>query len=302
MEKQFDHKEEKKILDCMERIRFKPVESDPDSVFEKVRSRMIYGKIRIAGVSPMWKYYSVAASFALLIISAVLVFVYPKGETEHIAFLEVRATAGSKTQVVLPDSSVVWLNSNARIRYPQRFTARDREVEFWGEALFTVAKNEKIPFVVQMDGMKVQVLGTVFNIHSSAEADIIETTLLEGSVAISSGKYETKQAGRVLQPNEQALYNRVNGEIKVQRVQASLFSAWVNGIFHFENNTLEEIVRTLSRAFDVSIHIEGDTLRSKKFTAHFIHHETLDEILSVLQISAKYTYRKVKGEIYISEK
>lgn len=285
----------------MECIRFKPVESDPDSVFEKVRNRIIYGKIRITGISPIWKYYSIAASFALLIISSIFIFVSQKEETDQIAYIEVKATAGSKTQVVLPDSSVVWLNSNARIRYPQRFVGQNREVDFFGEALFTVNKNKQMPFVVNMNGMKVQVLGTVFNIYSSQEVDIIEITLLEGSVAIYSENNKTNQADKVLHSNEQALYNSTSRTMDVQQVQASLYTAWVSGIFHFENNTLEEIVRTLSRAFDVSIHLESEKLRNKKFTAHFFHNETLDQILSVLQVSAKYKYRKVKGEIYISE-
>lgn len=299
--KKHNNIEDNHLQDYIERIRFVPIDSDPDTVFEKICHRIEYGKVRIIGVSPVWKYISVAASLALLIVSSFLILSSPEEKESPMAYVEVKAVPGSKTKVVLPDSSVVWLNSNASICYPQLFTDQNREVKFAGEGLFVVAKDEEKPFVVAMDGMKIQVLGTVFNIHSDITSDIIETTLLEGKVAIFIGN-DMEKADVILSPNEQALYNRSGGDINVQKVRGSLYASWVNGVFHFENNTLEEIMRTLSRAFDVSIHIKSNSLGSKRFTAQFSHRETLDEILSILQVSAKYKYEKIKGEICITEK
>ncbi|MCD7850375.1 MAG: DUF4974 domain-containing protein [Parabacteroides sp.] len=287
----------------IDRVQFQPVSSDADAVFEKIQYRIKYGKTMIIGVSPVWKYVAVAASVALLLLSSLFVLIpREKKEIAPIAYLDIKATVGSKTRVVLPDSSVVWLNSNAGIRYPQQFTEQKRTVELEGEALFTVAKDKEKPFIVSIGGMQVQVLGTVFNIHSDAKTNIIETTLLEGSVAVFSGNNKTKNADLILSPNEQVLYNKENGKMAVRPVRASMYSSWVYGEFYFENNTLQEIMNTLERAFDVSIHIKSESLKKKRFTAQFFHNETLDEILSVLQISAKYKYEKIQGEIFITDK
>lgn len=295
------HIEEEELREYVERIRFNPVDTDPDVVFEKIRYRIRYGITGFRGVSPVWRYAAMAATVALLVVSALFIYL-PKEKVQPLAYIDVKAIPGSKTRVVLPDSSEVWLNSNATIRYPQQFAAQNRRVEFSGEALFTITKNKDKPFIVEMNGMKVEVLGTVFNIHSDPKSDIIETTLLEGSVAIFSANNYTKQADRVLLPDEQALFNKTDNRLDVQHVRALMYSAWASGIFRFENDTLEEIMKTLSRAFDVSIHLDSKLIGDKRFAAQFFHHETLDEILSVLQISAKYQYKKVKGEIYITDK
>ena len=286
----------------IDRVRFQPVSSDENAVFEKIQYRIKYGKTMMIGVSPVWKYVAVAASLALLLLSSLFILAPKEEVRQQIAYLDVKATAGSKTCVVLPDSTVVWLNSNASIHYPQQFVEQNRRVELEGEALFTVAKDKDKPFIVSVGGMKVQVLGTVFNIHSDAKTNIVETTLLEGSVAVFSGNNATKNADLILSPNEQVLYDKENGKMAIRPVKASMYSSWVNGHFYFENNTLQEIMRTLERAFDVSIHIKSESLKNKRFTAQFFHDETLDEILSVLQISAKYKYKKIQGEIFITDK
>lgn len=291
--------EEQDLRGYFERICFKPVVTDPDAVYAKIWHRINYEKVITIGVSPVWKYFSVAVSVALLIVSSLFLLI--PDEKTAVAYLEVKAVAGGKTCLVLPDSSVVWLNGKAEIRYPQQFTAHSREVELSGEAFFNVKKDMNKPFIVNIDGMRVQVLGTAFNIHTSLDSDVIETTLQEGRVAIFSSGNNTSVADQILKPNEQALFNRKNGELTVCPVHTHLYTSWVDGVFHFENNTLQEIFNTLERAFDTQIHIESEGLKKKRFTAQFTNQETLDEILSVLRISAKYKYKKMKGEVYITD-
>ena len=250
-------------------------------------------------VSPVWKYISIAATIALMIVSSVLTL--QTKEVNPLAYIEVSAISGSKTKIVLPDSSVVWLNSNATIRYPREFTSDSRNVALNGEALFEVKKNPQKPFIVNMDGMNIRVLGTVFNVLAESGSDIIETTLLEGSVALFSNKDKSDKAMQVLSPNQQALYYKHSGTVQVQQVQAQSYASWVSGQFYFKRNTLQEIALTLERAFSTKIHISSETLKSKRLTGQFTNQETLDEILSILQISARYKYQKEKGEIYITE-
>lgn len=291
--------EHRDTFDYEKRVEFKAVASDADAVYRNLWQRIQNENIISLGVSPVWKYISIAASFALLVISSWLMVV--SSQPEELTYMEMTAVPGSKVKVILPDSSAVWLNSNAKIRYPSRFSSHKRTVEFSGEALFQVKKNTKIPFIVGVEGLRIQVLGTEFNVYTEPESHVIETTLINGSVALFGAKNDTKQPDIILSPNQQALYNKGDGHIDVQNVRASSYTSWVSGLFIFQKNTLEEIMTSLERAFDVKIHIEHDTLKSQRLTARFVHRETLDEILSVLQVSAHYKYKKVKGEIYISK-
>lgn len=285
--------------DYKEKIQFKSIPTDADAVYRKVWCRIQADRLPDIGVSPVWKYISIAASFTLLVMS-VYMLLPERPKSEPIAYMEVSAVPGSKVKVVLPDSSTVWLNSNTTIRYPQRFTAGIRSVEFTGEALFNVVPDKEKPFVVNTNGFRIQVLGTKFNVFTSP--DLVEATLLEGSIALFKAKNQTNVADLILAPDQQALYQRKSGEIDLVKVKASCFTSWVDGQFMFKSNTLEEIVSSLQRAFNVKIHIQGEKLKRVRLTAQFFHQETLDEILSILQISAHYTYKKEKGEIYIREK
>ncbi|WP_455593248.1 FecR family protein [Bacteroides sp.] len=250
-------------------------------------------------VSPVWKYVSIAATIALLIVSSF--FTFKATESSPLAYIEVSAIPGSKTKVMLPDSSVVWLNSNANLRYPREFKGDSRNVTLLGEALFEVKKNPQKPFIVNMDGMNIKVLGTIFNVLADSDSDVIETTLLEGSVALFNNKSQTGKAIQILSPNQQALFYKTTGQVKVQHVQASSYASWVSGQFYFQRNTLQEIVTTLGRAYNVKIHLNSEVLKNKLLTGQFTNKETLDEILSILQVSARFKYKKEKGEIYITE-
>lgn len=120
-------------------IEFKDVFSDADAVYQNLWQRIQNEKIISLGVSPVWKYVSIAVSFALLIVSSCFLAVFM--QPEELAYMEMTAVPGSKVKVILPDSSTVWLNSNAKIRYPHQFSSDRRVVEFTGEALFQVKNN-----------------------------------------------------------------------------------------------------------------------------------------------------------------
>lgn len=284
----------------LKNIRFRPVAADADAIYRKVQHRIRYGKGKKNGVAAFWKYAAVAASVALLVVSSFLF--RSEWQAEAVSYLEVTAAPGSKTRVVLPDSSVVWLNSLATVRYPQQFGEGNREVEFAGDALFRITPSARHPFIVKTDGLRVKVLGTFFYVSAPAGSDEIETTLLNGSVALYTGTAQKGNPDALLKPDEQARYNKADGSLSVQNVHAALYASWVKGDFVFENNTLQEITEALERAFNVPIRIESERLRTQAFTARFTHQESLDEILEVLGVPARYTYRKVKGKIYITAK
>ena len=282
--------------ECVSRIRFKPLEVDTDAVYKRLRDRIETSRQRI-GVSPIWKYTSVAACIALLCVSSFLIWNIT--ESKPLSYLETTALAGSKAYILLPDSTEVWLNSDSWIRYPESFDDGNRSIELIGEAFFKVTKDQHCPFRVNMDGMSVEVLGTEFNVSAHKKSAAIQTTLLEGSVALYKKNNKSSTPDRVLIPGEQAVYNRDNGDIEVHPVQTSFYVSWATGDYVFENSTFGQIIQTLEHSFNVKFHLKDRSLKETCLTARFTHNESLDEILSILQISMKYEYMIKNRDVFI---
>lgn len=285
-----------KHKDCVNRIRFKLLEVDADRVYDELWNRIEMSERR-TGVFPIWKYISAVACIALLCVSSF--YIWNNFRSKPLSYLEMTALAGSKAHVLLPDSTEVWLNGDSWIRYPESFDDKNRSVELIGEAFFKVTKDQHRPFHVNMDGMSVQVLGTEFNVLAQKQSDVIETTLLEGSVALYKNSNKSLVPDRVLVPGEQAVYSRQSGEIEVQSVQTSFYASWVTGDYVFENSTFGQIIQVLEHSFNVKVHLKDRSLEDVCLTARFTHGESLEEILSVLQISMKYRYTIKDKDVFI---
>ncbi|MDR1258635.1 MAG: DUF4974 domain-containing protein [Tannerellaceae bacterium] len=295
------------ITDYTKHIQFRPVGStDPDTVFECTLYRIRHEKyLRRKDSSIVWKYTSAVASLAFLALLSYHLFYSRSGEiktpaaSDPVVYIETSALPGAKTYVDLPDGSRVWLNSLASIRYPRTFTADSRSVDLTGEALFEVKEDPAAPFLVSTNGMRIEVTGTVFNVYTGLCADCTEVTLVEGSVNLYKEGNNTALADQALEANQQAVYDKASGTIRVSEVNASSFTSWVTREFIFEKTSMGEIAHTLERAFGVKIHIDNDSIRNMQLNARFTHQETLDKILSILRLPTDYTYVKKDGEIYL---
>lgn len=277
-------------------FRFTKVDSDADAVFNRIQNKIQREQTQFnIGVSYKWKYTAIAASVLLVLLSTLYASTF--FENKLIPNIEVMAVAGSKTRVVLPDETVVWLNGNSSINYPQGFSSDERLVSVSGEAFFEVSKNKTKPFIVQFNQMDIKVLGTEFNVLADPYSNLIETTLLNGSVAICNTSNHKEQ---ILKPNQQALFNKKSQRVEILDVEAASYASWVNGHFDFKGIMLTEIVRQLGRAYCVKIHIQKESLKSIRLQGRFTDKQTLDEILSILQTSANYNFKRIKGDIYIN--
>ena len=288
---------DKKVDDLINRIRFKQLEYDVDSNYGRLQKRIKLPPVMpsVKVISSAWKWFSIAASLALLIVSTLhfVHFGHPK-----LVWYEVTAISNAKTSIVLPDSSTVWLNANANLIYPRSFDESTRTVNVSGEAFFKVRKDKEHPFIVSIGKLQVEVLGTSFNVITDGPNNEVKVSLLEGKVALYE-KGQTSTTARILMPNQEATYSPSNGKITISQVRMNNVMSWMTGKFNFDDNTLFEIKEELERAFHVKIHIENEYMGKKTFSAKFENQETLEEILSILQISARYTYEKRRGEIYI---
>lgn len=176
----------------------------------------------------------------------------------EIAFNRISTPRGRQFQVALPDGTQVWLNAASSIRYPTVFSGKERQVEVTGEAYFEVAKNISMPFRVNVNSKaEITVLGTHFNVNAYDNEKAIATTLLEGSVRVSSGGHAQDV---ILRPGEQArVANAATAGIKViANADIDKTIAWKNGLFHFEGATLAEIMRQLERWYDIEVVYEKD--------------------------------------------
>jgi transmembrane sensor len=177
--------------------------------------------------------------------------VYETGEAaaDIVGYNTMSTPKGRQFQLTLPDGSKVWLNAASSIQYPTVFTGNERKVEVTGEAYFEVAKNAARPFVVKIsDETEIEVLGTHFNVNSYLNEESINTTLLEGSVLVKTSSGRLK-----LQPGQQARV-AANEKIKMLAdVDVEKVMAWKNGVFNFQDATLEEVMRQLERWYDIEI-------------------------------------------------
>ena len=161
---------------------------------------------------------------------------------------------GGQYQIILSDGTKVWLNAASSLSYPTVFTGNERKVLLKGEAYFEVAKNAKQTFKVITDRQELVVLGTHFNINSYEDEPDIKTTLLEGSVKVSS--LQTNHT-ILLKPGEQSALKK-SGKLKVDQINAENAIAWKSGLFQFQGSSIQEALRQMARWYDVTIEFEGE--------------------------------------------
>lgn len=201
--------------------------------------------------------------------------------------ITVTSAPGMVTKTILPDGSVVWLNAQSSLTYPQRFTEKERAVKLSGEGYFKVVSDKKHRFNVQTPkGVHVSAYGTEFNVNAYASEKQSEVTLATGSVTVSSkGFFE----GKILKVGEKAVVCTRSGDITVSPTDTYVDTAWKDGKMVFRREKLDKIAEKLSRKFGVDIRLEGDRLTEYEYTATFTD-ETLEAILDLLKRSSPITY------------
>ena len=195
----------------------------------------------------------------------------------EIVYNTISTPRGGQYQLTLADGSKVWLNASSSLRFPASFTGNERKVEITGEAYFEVAKNASMPFIVSAKGMNVEVLGTHFNINSYTDEAAIKTTLLEGAVKVSKGN-----AIQILSPGQQAQLNNV-GQITVSKnADVDEIMAWKNGSFVFNSTDIENIMRQISRWYDVDVSFDGN-ISKELFSGIVSRTSKLSQVLKIME-------------------
>ena len=228
-----------------------------------------------------WRHLLVWAGAAAVILLVAALAFRPHEVVEQpvpVQMLQCYVPYGTIKTVYLPDGTEVILNAGSMLIYPESFCGDSREVYLDGEAAFDVTRNPSCPFVVKSADFDVKVLGTVFNITSYPGSKTSSVVLREGSVKIISPAKEI-----VLDEDQMARYSRENGSFRVEGVRAEDYTLWCNGQVCFERASIEDIISTVERRFNVKVLCNRSDKYSKAcITARFDNFETLDDLLSIL--------------------
>lgn len=208
---------------------------------------------------------------------------------EEIMMNTLHTPRGGQYRLLLPDGTEVWLNAASSIRYPASFAGKERRVTITGEAWFDVAKNKSKPFFVDVDDKaSVEVLGTSFNINAYSDEPVINTTLLEGKVRITSRIPQQKRPADnmdlptvILRPGQQATIDKP-GMMKVDIADRNIVMAWREGVFRYNYTNFDEVLRQLSRWYDIDVQYEKG-IPDQKFTGEIRRDYTLSQALSILE-------------------
>lgn len=231
-----------------------------------------------------------AAIFLLPIMTGIAVWNISDRTHKNPDMLECYVPNGEQKTIVLPDGSHIQLNAGSLLIYPEKFTSSKRQIYLYGEGNFTV-KKQTTPFIVKAGVLNIEVLGTKFNVEAYPGSHTITTTLENGCVKVYNNTHATSEI--TLVPNEQLIYTTDANSFITKTVEASDYSAWMNGELRFINKTLDEILFTLERKYDVRFLVDTEIKGSDLFTMKFKPHETIEDALFVLgEIMGTITYKR----------
>jgi transmembrane sensor len=191
--------------------------------------------------------------------------------------------AGGQHRIQLPDGTRVWLNALSVLKFPQNFLGmKERTIELEGEAYFEVASNKEQPFIVRTDRQIIEVLGTHFDIKSYKTDPSAATTLLEGSVRSSDTR---SSQSSVLKPGDQFLTDEKNGLVK--QVDTLSVIDWKNGEFIFHNENIRDIMREVTRWYDVEVIFADNAAGHETFSGSVSRYDNVSELLKTLQLTGR---------------
>ena len=200
---------------------------------------------------------------------------------------------GGEYSLVLSDGTKVFLNADSELKYPVEFSDGKRIVDLKGEAYFEVHKDSLRPFIVRMNGAEVTVLGTSFNVNTYGDDGQIYTTLVNGSVRVSSMKNKQEE---ILKPGMQSVMNVQSGLLTVRKVDVEPYVAWREGRFVFRAMTLDLIMRQLQRWYDFEVFYQNSELKDYEFRGVIKRDMDLDKVLSVIKATTNVDF-EVKGKV-----
>jgi ferric-dicitrate binding protein FerR (iron transport regulator) len=261
--------------------KFQSIDTDED--WQKVRRKIGFQKKR-----RLSSYWNVAAAAILILGVGFLAQRYLAPSPEMISVL----SGDQLKEVTLPDGSLVAMNKQAELVYPEKFNRRQRELKLIGEAFFTVVSNPASPFLLEVDQKAlVRVLGTSFSIKPDQNNSSISVQVIEGKVAFSTVEGNNEI---ILEKDQQATLNE-EGMIRDDTVDRN-FLSWRTGKLFFHLDGIEDVIKQVQEHYGIEIVLHSSVPKDIFFTSTMDNQDlesVLDEIAMVLGLNYRYEDEKV---------
>lgn len=200
---------------------------------------------------------------------------------------------GKTYELNLADGTRVKLNSKSELIYPDNFSEHTREVTLIGEAYFDVAKDASKPFIVKANGIDVKVLGTSFNVSCYEQQSTIETTLVEGKVAVVI----PNQPEEIITPSQQLVFDKTKQTSATATVDTRIYTSWINNKLIFKNERIDVILTKLQYWYDFEIEYDNENIKENRFSLEIDKDTDLNKILDLINFTSNIKLIKTNHKI-----
>lgn len=209
----------------------------------------------------------------------------------------IKTDIGKDYKIILSEGTVAHLNSGSTLKFPANFSGDVREVEAYGEILFDVAKDKTKPFIVKTNNVKIEVLGTIFNLNSYEDNGSVVTTLISGSLRVVAGENSV-----LISPDQQAVYDKETTYIAVKNVDSKIYSSWAEGEILFKDEQLINIVKSLNRWYDFDYSFKDQEVKQVRLGMSLDREENFEKIYETLKNSNLFLLEKRGKTLIFSSK
>jgi ferric-dicitrate binding protein FerR (iron transport regulator) len=212
-----------------------------------------------------------------------------------VVWFETKVPRGEKSQLVLPDGSKIWVNSESSISYPSNFMDGNRKIKLTGEAYFEVAKLQAQPFIVNTHDYDIHVTGTRFNVMAYNDFGRTETSLIDGKIDIQKGQQTIP-----VTPGQTLTF--ADNHFDIKNANTNIIACWKDDIFDFDRITFQELVSRLERWYDVDIEIKSPELYEIVYSGVFKNEETIWQVLNTFELTLPIRYKRTDFRKFVIEK
>ena len=294
----------KELIQKLEFKRVKVSDERYDKIFEKTllgkKSKYASSNQHFLKKLDLSSYWRVAAMLVAAAFISLLYFSDQFYDAEEMAgqmeMITKSNDAGRKSQIYLPDGTIVWLNSQSSIQYKPDFSGSTRSVELSGEAYFEVAKDPSKKFIVKTSAMSVTAIGTQFNVNAYSSVDRHQVALAEGKIMVQKTDKLNEDDQKVyLDPGQSLSVFKSNGQMIQSSFDPKKILSWRDGIIYFEDAVFEEVVEVLQRWYGKTIIVHNiEKAGQWQFSSEF-NNETLDNVMQNISYSKNFGYT-IEGE------
>ena len=242
------------------------------------------------------RWIRVAALFLLPLSTAAGMYFYMSRNRSSSAPLIISVERGQKANIILPDGSKAWLNSQSKLTYSADYNVNKRELQLDGEAYFEVAHNPQKPFIVKSSDICVEALGTAFGVKAYDEDNLISSILMRGKVRVTTPDGES-----ILVPNERVMYDKAAHKRTQSKVRnATDFTGWIHNELRFENESLEEIAKNIQRIYNVEIVFATENIKNQRYTGT-VNNNSLESVLNIITLTSPLSFQIKNQKVTLYE-